>query len=181
MKYIAALLIVLFCSASADESFRWIDADGNTVPDDASRKSTDGFGGWLLITPDHDWMEKWATPVEHIPAFTVTKRVEKGDEIYILVLFSNPQPDRAGYIDIGCDIKVTRPDGSTSVDVKDMDCAGGRVEGNLQNIRMTNLSITHVAEDSDLTGEWSIDVDVVDRIRDARVSLSANYNVLKSL
>lgn len=179
MRILLVLLTILSTLVAADDSFRWIDGRGNTLPESESRKSQSGFGGWLLITPDSDWQEKWATLAEVIPYFTVTEQVTKGNEIFILVLFSNPLPDNGGLIDIGCDIKVTRPDGSISVDYSNLDCARGELLGDRYATRMTNLGITYIAEEDDLSGQWEVLVKVTDRVRKAQVSLEANFVVLE--
>ena len=173
-------IIILFASlVSADESFRWIDGNGNTIPEDDTRKSHNGFGGWLLITPDSDWQNEWKSPANKIPNFAVTEQVKKGNKIYILVLYSNPLPDDSGMIDLGCDVKVTRPDGSISIDAAGLDCAQAEASENPYHTSMTNLGITYTAEEDDLIGQWQVDVNILERIRQAQVSLKASFTVLE--
>jgi len=47
----------------------WVSKDGTRVPNSDNMKSINGFGGWLVVTPDKDWAQKWETPTENIPYF----------------------------------------------------------------------------------------------------------------
>ena len=131
-----------------------------------------------MITSDENWEDKWATPSSNIPVFTQANSVKKGEELYILVLYTNPKQSESYGINIGCDIRVVRPDGSISIDAADLDCATGRILGDLYALRMTNLSIKYIAETKDLPGTWTVNVNVKDRLRDATVELTSNFDVL---
>src|SRR2546430_4761599 len=37
----------------------WHSPDGKPIPDTESRKSANGFGAALVVTPDEDWETKW--------------------------------------------------------------------------------------------------------------------------
>ena len=63
-------MLILISSIAKAEEGGWRDKDGNPVPNTDSMNSIDGFGGWLIVTPDKDWEEKWNTPSEDIPHFS---------------------------------------------------------------------------------------------------------------
>jgi len=179
MKYATSLFIVLLSCFSPANSFQWQDERGSPLPQTSARKSVDGFGGLLLITPDRHWREKWATPADHIPVLEESDRVTKGNELQILVFFTNPQPDYNNFINIGCDIKITRPDGSIAVNANDLNCSEGESVHKPGYVLITDVGMTYVAEEDDLLGEWSVEVDIVDRVKNVRVSLSDEFTVLE--
>ena len=108
----------------------WVYKDGTSVPNSDSMKSIKGFGGWLVVTPDADWEEKWNTPPDTTPNFTVASEVNYGEELTILPFYINPKLNSRGEANVLCDIKITRPDGSNAIDVKDIECASGKLQGN---------------------------------------------------
>ncbi|KAB2932442.1 MAG: hypothetical protein F9K24_10975 [Leptonema illini] len=139
----------------------------------------DGFSGALIITPDSDWEERWNTSPETIPHFTMASTVSYGQNLTVLIFFANPQADPAGKIDIACDIKVTRPDGSSSINARGVACATGQLQGAPSNIRLSAPVIRYVGEQKDLPGIWTIEVTLIDRVRNARILLKSSFELVK--
>ena len=76
MKYLAIFVLGAALAASAfGQSEGWKDQHGKPVPETEARRSLNGFGGWLLVTPDLDWREKWDTPPDTAPHFREAKSV----------------------------------------------------------------------------------------------------------
>ena len=176
-----AMIGAAFALAGANatsEDVGWRDAEGKLVPDTESRKSSNGFAGWLLTTSDPDWEAKWNTPEHETPAFTGTETVRKGETIYTLIFVVNPKPDAKGEANVMCDIKVTRPDKTTSVDAKDVDCLKGKMEGNQYAMRLAAPVIGFVGEPADPVGTWLVDVTLRDVPRGATMSLHTSFELL---
>jgi len=188
MKYIFYVLFLVSLSLNlsaktmteADvEEGGWKKADGTRVENTDAEKSVGGFGGKLLITSDADWEEKWNTPEDHTPSFTTASEVRLGEELTILTFYVNPKVNKQGYIDIRCDIKLTRPDGSVATDAKDFECATGEFHGNPYNVRLTNAIIKYIGEEGDVPGEWSVFVLLKDKIRGVEMPLKTSF-ILKA-
>jgi len=160
--------------SEADEG-GWQTDGGIPVENTDAEKNVGGFGGKLLITSDADWEEKWNTPEDHTPSFKTTTEVRLGEELTILTFFVNPKVNAQGYIDVRCDIKLTRPDGSIATDAKDFECATGKLKGNPYNVRLTNAIIKYIGEEGDVPGEWSIFVVLKDKIRGVEMPLKTSF------
>lgn len=161
--------------AVAGDEFGWKDTKGNPVTNTDNMKSVAGFGGWLVVTPDADWEEKWNTPSDVTPFFSEASEVHEGDSLTILIFFSNPKPDAAGAIDVTCDLRMIRPDGSYSVNEKEVECAKGPLEGDPMFTRLTSAVMKFVAEKNDPHGPWTVEVNVNDRVRSTTVPLKAQF------
>jgi len=167
----------LICRA---ETGGWVSRDGKPALDTDAMKSINGFGGWLVVTPDKDWEKKWNTSPETVPHFTEAKKVSYGEQLTILTFFINPKTTSLGTIDIQCDIKIVRPDGSVSSDVKGVDCGSGILRGDPKNIRLTYAIIKYSGDAGDPPGEWTVNVVLTDRIRGTAISLKTSFNLLES-
>lgn len=139
--------------------------NGSRAADVPYRRSANGLGGWLLVTDDADWQKKWDTPFENTPHFSEVDSLSIGERVTMLILISNAKRDTAGRVDVACDIRVRRADGSLSIDAKGVAClqdpGGGRTDG----IALALPQIVFVGEESDPLGEWILDVKVIDRVR----------------
>jgi hypothetical protein len=172
------LLILLFtplASPGATPSGVWHTPDGTVLTETEARRSVSGFGVWLIATPDQDWQDKWNTPPSVTPHFTEASTVKRGGKLTILIVFSNPQSDLAGNASISCDIKVIRPDGSSSVDAPNLSCMDGPLLGAPANLRLGAPVIVVVAEPKDQTGHWQVQVRVRDQVRKVEVPVQTSF------
>jgi hypothetical protein len=166
------------CVAGAEvESNVWITREGKPVPNSDAMKSIKGFGGWLMVTPDADWKEKWNTSPDTAPNFRGASTVEYGKRLTILTFYSNPKTDVSGTIQVLCDIKLTRPDGSVPVDTKGLDCASGKLQGGPRNVRLTSAVIDFIGEDGDPPGVWRVEINLTDKNRNVTVPLRAEFTL----
>ena len=173
---IACLLATLTLSASAQLSY-WRDEHGKPLPDTDARKSSEGFAGWLLITPDEDWKEKWETPSSTAPNFNEAKEVARGNKVFTLIFFANPALDGAGMANITCDLKATRPDGSSSIDAQDVPCFQGKIGGEPANLYLSAPVVEFIGEPADQSGIWRIEVTLKDNKRGAVLALLASFQL----
>lgn len=137
----------------------------------------DEFSGWLLITDDQDWREKWDTPEHSIPKFNETHEVRLGEKITILTFFRNPLADENGQIDIRCDLTITKPDGSLSFQQENMECANEKLQGAPGNLRLTSVIIDFIGELGDPYGRWTIEVTLKDANRGVEVPLQTYFEL----
>lgn len=170
---IAALwLIAATALAGADG---WVTHDGEALPDTAYRKSADGFGGWLVVTPDPDWKDEWDAPPRDVPGLETARYVDYGDRLTILACYTNPATDADGRIHVRCDVRVTRPDGTVASRAADRRCASPAGEGDLQALRLSWLVVEYVGERSDATGQWLVEVTIIDAVRGVSIPLRADF------
>ena len=138
------------------------------------------LGGWLLVTPDTDWEEKWNTPHESTPYFSEAEEVILGEELTILPFFANPKLDKSSNFKILCDIKLTRPDGSFSVNERDVTCAQGTLESDPRSIFLTQTVIKYIGEEGDQFGEWKVNFNIKDVIRNVSIPLETSFRLVKN-
>jgi hypothetical protein len=179
MKHIAPIVAVVACAASIAHgqptSGVWRMPDGTTVPESESRRSINGFGAWLVVTPDQDWAEKWGTPSTVTPRFNEAKEVRLGGKLTTLIFFANPLPNSNGEVHVVCDIKVVRPNGSMSVDAPNTQCMRGPLQGPPANVRLGAPVLLFVAEPNDPPGVWRVEVIVRDLVRNVAVPVKTQY------
>lgn len=180
MKYFIVLFILLFSINSlGSEGFYWYSSDGEKAPNTKNQKSVSGFGGWLLVTPDRDWAEKWNTPREDVPNFSEAEEVVIGEELTILPFFANPRLDQALNINISCDIKIRRPDGSFSINEVNVPCAQWKLEVDPMTIFLTQTVIKYVGEAGDPFGKWIVYFNIKDNIRGVSIPLETSFRLVK--
>jgi hypothetical protein len=161
---------------NADETF-WKDDKGNPAPNTEFRGSKDGFGGWLVVTPDADWKQKWETSPEIVPRFNTSDTVQRGKQLFILIFFSGPKVDEQSNADVTCDIDVTRPDGTSSVHQKDLICYRGKIEGSPSNVRLSAPIIQFTGEPKDPAGKWLVQVTLKDNRRPVALPLKTSFKL----
>ncbi|MGG6343999.1 hypothetical protein ACQ5SA_12210 [Stenotrophomonas indicatrix] len=178
MRWTNALaMMALMLPLTALASDGWIDSNGKAVPQTDTMKSKDGFAASLLVTSDADWQAKWETPPETTPGFTEASEVQLGGELFLLIFLSNPQLDEYRVPKVHCDLRMLRPDGSTSVDERDVPCFTAALPGPPTLLYMTNLHLKFVAEAGDPKGTWTAQVVVRDLLRNVSLPLQARFDV----
>lgn len=172
---LAFLVCAWYCGSLFAADSVWRSPGGAPIPDTEARKSLNGFGAWLVVTPDQDWQAKWNTPAHVRPYFTETKDVKRGGKLAILIFFVNPKADGRNAVNVRCDIKVVRPDRSLSIDAKDISCMEGELKGSPQNVRLGAPIINFIGEPTDPLGEWRVEVAVRDTIRSTSVPVRTSF------
>ena len=155
----------------------WKDEAGGPSPETEFRKSKDGFGGWLVVTPDNDWKEKWNTSPETVPHFETADIVERGKRLTVLIFFVGPAADAKNNVDVTCDIKSIRPDGGLSINEHDLPCLKGQLHGTPSNIRLAGPVIKFVGEPKDPAGKWMIEVTLKDNQRHLELPLKTSFTL----
>ena len=127
----------------------------------ASRREA-AFGGSIHITTDADWRRQWADARGAMPQFTEASSIARGTRVWVLVFFSNAHSDRGGEINVTCDLRFLRPDGTAAYEGKDLSCYKGRVEGPTGNLRLATQQIEFVGDKNDAPGTWRVEVKLRD-------------------
>jgi hypothetical protein len=177
LPYLLPPLLLAYASLAFGQGTFWRDHRGDPAPDTEARRSKDGFGGWLVVTPDADWRARWERPSGPIPVFTEAKTVGIGENLAVLIVFANPMLDQNGNASIECDIRVTRPNGTTSVDAKKVVCFRGRIQGPPDRVFLSQPIINYVGEAKDPKGRWVVEVDLQDALRGTRVGLKSSFEL----
>ncbi len=173
---LSLVLLLAFCWGGASLA-QWRSPDGAPIPDTEARKTVDGFGASLLVTPDPDWEAKWNTPSDVTPQFREAKTVKMGGKLTVLIFYANPKPDAANRISVRCDIRLKRPNGTLSVDLKDAACAEGPLRGDPRNVRLAAPVIGFIGEPGDPLGEWRVEVSLTDAIRGTTVPVRTSFKL----
>jgi len=175
-KYLVAIVLLVASSAFSQDA--WHDENGNAVPDTDARKVVEGFGGWLLVTSDVDWQQKWETPSNAVPRFTEANSIARGNPIFVLTFFSNPQLSASGEADVTCDIDVTRPDGTSSAHQVDATCFRGTLKPDRRHVYLAAPIIGFIGEPNDPAGQWVVRVTLKDTVRHVVVPLKTSFVLL---
>lgn len=172
---ILLVVIIFFIPTSAIAiDFHWIMPDGSVAPDVKNRKANSNFGGLLLVTADIDWEKKW-NEMKSPPKFKDDKIVKRGEHIYILPFFANPKLDNDSNFRVICDVRLTRPDGSVSIDRKEVHCGEGKLEVSPQQIFVARAAFKYVGEQNDPLGEWKVSYRIKDILRGASILLEDSF------
>ena len=155
----------------------WIDASGRPIVNSHDRKSVGGFSGALFVTGDPDWYAKWNTPPETVLQLGEMHEVKRGDRVTTLILVVNPRPSEDGTLSVECDLLITRPDGSKSVDAPGVDCLSGPMEGGPTLVRLAHPALEFVAEPNDLPGVWRTQVTLRDLNSGRKMTLHSDVTL----
>ena len=178
------LCLLLVCPLLASANYEanvsqqgWIDRSGKPIANSDNIKSVKGFGGWLIITPDSDWYDKWNTPSDTTPYFSEASSVAYGQNLTILTFYINPLLDKAGNANIACSIKITRPGGSIAIDDQNIPCVSGRFNANPRSVHLSPVVIKYHGDDGDPAGKWRVQVTLTDNNRNATVTLFNSFTL----
>jgi hypothetical protein len=169
---------IAFCTLAAGQDFGWRGADGKPTPDTESRKTLQNFAGWLLTTSDPDWEAKWNTPEHETPSFSEARTVRKGETVFTLIFIVNPKVGGNGDVDVRCDLRVTRPDGTLSIDERNVECLKGAMQGSPYSLRLAAPVLGFVGEAADPVGTWNVDVTLRDVPRGVSMDLRTSFELL---
>jgi hypothetical protein len=173
----SVLALLLAATTPTPETGGWQDRDGKAIADTPASKSKDGFSAMLLVTSDADWEAKWNTPREVTPHFSEASEVSAGGKLFILTFLGNPGVNANGETNVECDIVVSRPDGSRSVDLKDAACFKVKLSVEPRSVFMTNAHMEFLAEPDDPRGTWQVRVVMKDRVKGVELPLETAFTL----
>jgi hypothetical protein len=177
MRRCIALLLFFGSFAVADDRF-WRDEHGNFAPNTEARSAIEGFGGWLVVTSDGDWKQKWETSPDTVPRFSDANAVKQGKHVFILTFFANAKLTATGEADVTCDIDVIRPDGRSSVHQVGAVCFRGQLKGAVTNVYLSAPILDFVGEPSDPVGKWLVRITLKDNVRHVSLPLKTSFTLV---
>lgn len=168
-------VLVLATGAALADAGVWVGEDGQALPETPARRTSDGFGGWLLVTADPEWRAHWDRPPKRRPSLSEARYVGYGERLTILAFYTNPATTADGRIDIRCSVRVIRPDGTVATEASDSRCASPEPTGDLQAARISWAVIDYVGEKQDPPGQWVVEMTLTDAVRDVSLSLKTDF------
>ena len=139
--------------------------------------TTTAFGGSVIVTADTDWRTQWKAANGKMPAFKEAGTIQRGQKVSVLIFFMNARPDAKGELNVTCDLKFIRPDGTVAVEQKNLACFRGRIEGSPGNLRLAAQQIDFVGDAKDPPGTWRVEVKLKDQVRESEVPLLAVFTL----
>ncbi len=174
-----SLLLAATITTAQVPSGVWRSPEGTVVAESKARRSVDGFGVWLVVTSDKDWESKWNTPSWVTPKFTEASNIKRGGSLTILIFVANAKPGRDNNLNVLCDLKITRPDGSLSVNEANARCLVGALRGQASNVRLSEPVIRFNADPGDLAGTWRVEVNIKDINRGLVVPVETAFELVE--
>jgi hypothetical protein len=143
------------------------------APESEAQAEAKGFSALMLITLDADWQEKWAAGNATTPHFQQASEAKIGQQVFILLFFSNPRLSGARLADLTCDIDIARPDGTLALHRPDEVCYRGMLRGDAHNVYLAYPVIGFTGDPGDPLGEWTVRATLRDNLRHVSLSLRA--------
>ena len=141
------------------------------------RVTVDGFHAMAVMTGDADWQKSWKeVPPEDAVALPEVTALKVGDKAWMITAYANAEV-KDGAIDIRCDLKIVRPDGTES-SIPESPCAGGPPGGDAAALHLTGMLIEMSAEPGDARGIWRAEIGITDANRGVRVPLVLQYELV---
>ena len=178
MKIFFLVAAILWSFTVVPAQAQWVDKNGVQAADAPERKTVDGFGGWLMVTPDADWKEKWSTPRESTPVFSPAEKMSIGDRVTVLSFFSNPALNAEGKTDVVMHITITLPDGEVAVDQGGVCHAAALNPQRLRDIYLCAQVVQIGFDPTDAPGPWVVKVVVRDNVSKRSVALTRGFTLL---
>lgn len=173
---LAILIALVFTVTSYPASGYLFHGDArDSWPQTDHSKVKNDFGGYLVVTSNMNWRQKWETDPETVPIFDEAKKIKRGEKLVVLTFFVNPKTDAKNNTNVLCSVEVIRPDKTISVNLKDISCLKGPLKGSPDYIRLAPPIINFVGEKSDPTGTWVVNVSLKDVNRDTELKLKTNF------
>jgi hypothetical protein len=177
MKSLLPLALLTLSLAAAVRAEDAAVATVQPMIDTEARKTHDGFTGAILATTDRDWAAKWNNPTGDKPDFTLATSVPPGKPVFVLVFFVNPKVDGDGNVNVRCDIRITGPDGTVTLDKKDSACFEGKYAGGANDVALAPGSINFSGEPDDPEGFWTFEVMLRDANRNTEFPLKTGFTL----
>jgi hypothetical protein len=92
---------------------------------------------------------------------------------------SSSEADEHRRAHVRCSIKVTRSNKTVAVDQRGISCMDGELKGDPNNIRLAPTVIKFVGEAADPLGEWVVEVEVEDVLRNTKLPLRTRFTLVR--
>jgi hypothetical protein len=170
MKSTAALLLgLMLCTVS-------LAAPPATQPAPGVRQGKGGdFGFLLTYTKDKAFFDNWNKP--DAPRLSLPSNVKRGETLYTVAIFTGAKPDADGNGKIEMKFKVLRPDGT--VYGEGTSIVWDRAVKKAPILELVGTSPTIRIELTDPIGTYTLQITLIDRLADKRVSHDLPFDVVE--
>jgi len=129
----------------------------------------------LVLENDPDFFKKWNVSSETF-RYKTLRKVKKGENFIVAIIFVNPGVDGTGNANITFDVKITKPDGTIYTNIPNLVVWNRKSpKKNILGLSEGFLKIKMVPED--LTGNYKVEAIVNDKMKQVRLVLSSQYEV----
>jgi hypothetical protein len=169
----AALVITMSVSAAFAQ---WTE-NGKRVPDVSWRQQKAGFGVLLLVTDKpQQFKENWSKPTRAVPV-NLPDTIKRNEPGVALVIFNGCPEDANGLCNVVASLRMVKPDGSVGVEMKDKAFWLGRPSPRPPKIERATTALGFKFDSSDPAGEYTVQVDVHDRVKGVTFALERKFRV----
>ena len=175
MRVGAVATFVVLLSSGAGVA-QWT-ADGKPVPDNAWRQSKEGFGILLGLTDKPvDFEEEWAKSTRVVPISMPSSIMRNSPALFFLIFRGCPE-NAEGNCDVVEDLRLLKPDGSVYGEMKDVSFWQGQPGPSGKTIARATHAFGFSIDDDDPAGEYTMKVNVRDRVRNSSFTLERRFSV----
>lgn len=177
MKTIITALF--FCLIPSIGIGGWIDKQGNSLPDEPSRKSIGSFGAHLVLTKKEALMlERWNTPSETVE-FSSADTAKIGEPITAFIIFSGCGADQKGNCNLVGKFKIFQPDRGIYADLPYQEIWVDKPVPPNRNLEMGVAYIRVIIEPHEQLGDYVVQCEVYDRILKKCLQLETKFKAVK--
>lgn len=169
----------LQAGTSKKEEIVWRDEKGKVLKDDESRRTKNGFGGWVILTDNLLWLNEWKKPSGGYPRMNAVTKVKKNRPVELVTFFSNPKLDKDQKAHITYNLTITKPDGNVDIITTGGVCTVGKITDGLLATRVCENPLSFMAEPHDPAGDWKFEVTLTDKIGGTVLNLAYSFKLEK--
>jgi hypothetical protein len=176
MKRIALVALALAAMPVSTAFAQWSES-GKPAPNVEWRQSTDGFGVLLGITDNPaQFEENWSKPGRVVPV-SMASEIERDKPALLFVIFTGCPENAEGNCDVMADLQLLKPDGSIYGELKGTDFWAGKPAPGTGKIERARTGIGFKIEQSDPSGEYTVRVQIHDRVQGIAFDLKRRFSV----
>jgi len=154
-----------------------LNPDSSATPQTAGTfpgSSKDGFRAMLFFTEDLDFQKKFHEGGNiNLKATSV---VRKNIPFLVTISFAGPGVTGNGYAKVVIDLKITRPDGITYFEAKDVPGWDGIYKYSQRSMQLADAVIKMTIEPSDPLGKYNVNATVRDTVRGVSLVLEKEFD-----
>lgn len=168
MKYISRILAAFFIVLHLTGTSR---AEWKNIAE-----SPGGFVAGLWITGDKTVIES-SSRTASIDAISVTNSVEPGEQVYLVIVFSNRTSAQGDEVSVKYDIVVRQPNGEVLAELENAVGVSGRIEGDTQAARLGNDYLEIPIGDIQSGGRYTVRAEVREEVGNSVLTLHQYFDV----
>lgn len=179
MAFCCCLMALAPAHAAAEQSV-WRDETGKAVADSPERKSTGGFGAWLLATNDEaKALEKWRKPGAKVHIDDAGK-AQRNQPVMCTVVFFGCTADRNGNCNVEVKYQIAQPNGKSYFDGPWQDAWVGKRPPPTGSLELSTSYLRLVIEAGEPLGTYVLRAQLVDRNSQRKLALSRQIVVVEA-